>query len=451
MIRRYRVTEMFLLILTIILFGLSCFVVQGKMVGIYKKAAMQRSIINGVESINTASDIVIDNLSNTAKQCAIDEYEEFSKIGSNIGNYLMSEAEVESHYRKGYFNRLCDVMGANSAEICDYLQKQIDDTDLKNVSVKNENSTSLLYSEDENGLITKIFLRDVSFEYTDPIIGKRTEKLDYELGIPKTLFYTENEELFNYSMVARKGMYITGPTSSIIGNLYAGVHSREEMRNKETEYGEILNYGGINILSTQLSVMADKVVTDGDININGSFVVLSSDNKDVSCYARNMNIFDGFAKKTIYMLDGTFSKINALSEEEAISYSRSASKLSDSFRSLNDIPLYYDSNNDEDYRGPYRKIISNVDVELTEDFTGLVITPCNVIVGNDVNVEGLILSGDRIYVRGNNNIVSNRSILVKIIKNEIQREYEYEALDYLNGIDYRGITHPKYYAIPVGK
>jgi hypothetical protein len=85
--------------------------------------------------------------------------------------------------------------------------------------------------------------------------------------------------------------------------------------------------------------------------------------------------------------------------------------------SIDDISSVYNSSEDDSYRGKYGKIISNEDVTISEDFSGVIITQGNVIIESGCNVEGLVISGDRIYIYGNNNIVSNRDV-VRIIVDE---------------------------------
>ena len=117
---------------------------------------------------------------------------------------------------------------------------------------------------------------------------------------------------------------------------------------------------------------------------------------------------------------------------------------------------YYDSDNDKSYTGKYRKIISATDVTVTSDVTGIVMTPGSIIVEEGVNIEGLLLSGDRIYMQGNNNVVASVEVLRDVIKEElygnVYEEDSYDTLeetarnslhlnvkDYLGGIEYRGI------------
>jgi len=156
---------------------------------------------------------------------------------------------------------------------------------------------------------------------------------------------------------------------------------------------------------------------------------------------------DNIANKNIYALFGNVNNTD-------ISIERNAVK--EAMRYLGSIEVFYDSNNDRSYIGNYRKIISSTDVTVKSDVTGVILTPANVIIEEGVNVEGLILSGDRIYIQGNNNIVASVEVLRKILKEELYQDVyveetydtvEERALnsihlrmkDYLGGIRYRGI------------
>lgn len=248
-------------------------------------------------------------------------------------------------------------------------------------------------------------------------------------------------------MAADKGIYVTGKTSTIIGNIYAGTHSPKEMRKAEALYNESEHFGGVNIMSTQLAIESDKIVTDGNVNMKGAFVVFGSEKKPVEIIAKDIKETDNIASKNIYALFGTHSA-NDASNEKAM--------VTEALKFLPSIEHYYDSENDVSYEGKYRKILSSTDVTVSSDVTGIIMTPGSVIIEEGVNVEGLILSGDRIYVQGNNNIVASVDVMRGIIKEELYQEvYVYKnpvtdeeralnklhllVKDYLGGIEYRGI------------
>ena len=181
--------------------------------------------------------------------------------------------------------------------------------------------------------------------------------------------------------------------------------------------------------------------------MKGAFVVFGSEKKPVEIIAKDIKETDNIASKNIYALFGTHSAGDA-SYEKAM--------IAESLKYLPSIEHYYDSENDASYEGKYRKIISSTDVTVSSDVTGIIMTPGSVIIEEGVNVEGLILSGDRIYVQGNNNIVASVDVMRGIIKEELYQEvYVYKnpvtdeeralnklhllVKDYLGGIEYRGI------------
>ena len=216
-----------------------------------------------------------------------------------------------------------------------------------------------------------------------------------------------------------KGTYITGQTSSFVGSMYAGTHEFEEGREAEVIYGEKDPYGGFNFLTTQAAVFADSLITTGDINLKGAFVLFGSEDDQISIYANTINDIENYPSKTEYTIygdsflrDGSTAFVNEEHYEDIIRLINSVAG------SIDDISSVYDSSKDPSYRGSLRKIISNEDVTVAEDFTGVIITGGNVIIESGCNVEGLVISGDRIYVYGNNNIVSSRDAVHKVLEEE---------------------------------
>ena len=87
-------------------------------------------------------------------------------------------------------------------------------------------------------------------------------------------------------------------------------------------------------------------------------------------------------------------------------------------------------------------------MELKEDFTGIVATRANVIIDKDVNFEGIILCGDRIYAMGNNNIVANAQVASSIIASEADEVSGIKIKDNLGGMKVAGFAAPDYFVIP---
>lgn len=447
-VRRFYSLRLFGLILMIVLFANSILLSAGRAVALYKQSAIQNSIIQGVQHINNASNAVISKISEVAREHANIQYDDLRAVIDNPNSVALTEEEMDSYFRRGYYNRLRKELGASSEELCDNLDGIITAAGIKNVRVVHDGKAMLVSDITEDDDITSISIENVTYEYTDPIIGNRQDKLCYTINIPDATFYTGNDDLFEYALLAGKGLYITGATSSIVGDIYAGSHTLEESRDLEDIYGEIGTYGGINILSTQLGVSADRIISEGDININGSFVIFEPQREILSCYGRDLNAVEGYADSTMYSLAGDFHNIITLDEASLTDYESCIDGASRYISRLSGIPIYYDSDNDENYKGPYRKIIANTDIDISGDFKGIIMTPYNVIVNNGATIEGLIISGDRVYMRGGNTVISSMDILREIVEYENASTDEYKAKDYIGGLRYSTIVDPDYYVVP---
>ena len=433
------------MILAILLFAMGIMTCSGKAMAFYKEYVIQVSTVRGVQSLTDASNIVISDLSSIARKCAWEEYEALNELilSDKVSN--LEEEVLGKYYSGGYFAKLSSTVGETPEDIKNYMNGALKLAGCK-AEVVNQPHFIVEYNEDEK--VISIKLSDVDFIYEDPILGDRSDTVSYSINIPKAIFFTENSSIAKSCMVAQKGIYITGPTSSIIGNIYAGTHTKDERRDAEGMYGEAGTYGGINILSTQLGIYSDTIISTGDININGSFVILSPETDELNCYAKNLNSVNGFTKDSMYSLDGIFNDTDLMSEDTLTDYFTQVNRIANSMVRFGNIEDYYDSKNDFYYNGPYRKIISPYDIEIKSDFTGVIMTPGNVIINSDINVEGIIMCGDRIYVRGNNNIVGNSDILRKIILYESETEGSNLVIDYLDGIKSSGLDEPDYYVVP---
>ncbi|HAG68528.1 MAG TPA: hypothetical protein DCL38_00980 [Lachnospiraceae bacterium] len=285
------------------------------------------------------------------------------------------------------------------------------------IRLKDPDTVTLSVVSDENGYITDSRIENVSLLYYRGFDVLAEQSFDIGIHIPRAVFFSGNDFLFEYSMLAGKGIYFTGRTSSVVGNIYAGTHDISEFRQAEARYGEKGVYGGINIASAQLGVEAESIISEGDINVKRSFVMLGLEERPVRVYARALNRLDGFDAIKDVTIDGEL-----VLEPEGSDYESLLSSVDSAMSGLSLLSDHYDSDNDQSYEGTYRKILSNYDVVISGDFRGAIVTSGNVITEADANIEGLIMAGDRIYVQGNNNIVSNDEILRTIIDEELAEE-----------------------------
>lgn len=446
--RRYHWVRLYALLLMIILFTTVFLAASKSALHLFREATRQRSIVRSVEGISDASSSIIKGVSSIAADAGREQYDQLLELVVVEDDSRLSERDLEGYFRLGYVNKIKNVLGSDGEQLCDRLNSFIAADGLSNVTVDAREDTALSEETDSDGNIISLRIKNVSITYDDPVTGKRTDTLSYSVMFPDAVFHAGNDDLFRYCLVARKGIYITGRTSSVIGDIFAGDHTAQECREAEIVYGETGTYGGINILSTQLGVKSDRILSMGDINLNGSFALFGPNLDSLKCFGSRINEIEGFSKKTDYTLDGKFIPIHKADEPSLEEYHEAIGLVDKSLAPLTTVTIYYDSDNDRTYTGKYRKLIAGTDVEISNDFTGIVVARSNVIIDRDVNFEGLILCGDRIYMRGNNNIVANPSVARAIIASESEGEYNIRIKDNIGGLRDAGLRAPDYYVIP---
>lgn len=446
--KRY-VTAVCLFVATSIIFiSISILTCSAKMTQYLTKRQESLIVSRGIDGLENAQRILADDLEKKVEEACDEAFLSFSDTLYEDGVNI-SEKEALDLYRRAVLEIVKGKYGIKKGSVSeakDDLVRSLDDMlpSLKTgeLSIDGDSFPHLVITDDT------ITIKNIDIDYVYKDVRRNGKVLDVSAKVCDMIFYDENENLFSYSMVAGKGIYITGKTSTIMGNIYAGTHSPSEMRKAEALYAESGSYGGINIMSTQLAINAEKIVTDGNINMKGSFVVLGEDTEPITIYANDIMESDNIASHNIYELYGVIDNGDISGEREMIK---------DAMKYLSGIVHYYDSDNDMTYRGQYRKLISGMDITLKSDVTGVVMTPGCVIIEDGVNVEGLIISGDRIYVQGNNNIVSSVEVLRGILREEFYGDiYEedesgtieeksrnsvhLDLKDYLGGILRRGIV-----------
>lgn len=373
----------------------------------FEKRFAQRSF----EALEESGRTLCLELNEIANSVAKDTYDELILELSENDND-MSEEDALALYRAGF---------------CDNLSEEITLERLSDISLYfSEESGARVYVDSSliptvvpvrnihSHDITQITLTNVRLRFAYDDEHTRAMDVEYDFSLPTARFFNGNDEILSYSLIAGKGLYITGRTSSIVGNVYAGTHTGFESRKAEASYGERGTYGGINVLSTQVGVIADKVISAGDINLKGSFVVFGSDDTPTRVYASKINCLRDYLKKSDYGMyggdlespdDESIIGIRAMLDEVV----GDAAKLADS-----------DEEGEADEAWQTEDVfISDGDVMLKEDFTGILISAGNVIIDKDINIEGLVIAGDRIYIQGNNNIVSGRGIVRRLLNDTL--------------------------------
>ena len=404
-------------------------------------------VVRGVEGLDLAKKSIEKDMREKVDEASIEAFDRLSELFFD-DNIHITEEEANDLYKKTVLQLLKSKYGMvggtedDAAYNLDVSLEQIV-PELKIGDLSIVDNVRPYFEMDDK----RIYLRNIEVDFAYGNTYNSHVDFDVFANLSDIVLYDENPELFKYSIVADKGIYITGKTSTIIGNIFAGTHSPAELRKAEALYGESGTYGGINIMSTQVAIEADKIVTDGAVNMKGAFAVFGSEYKPVEITAKEILETDNVASRNIYALFGSVKNDDISSEREMVDKS---------IQYFGSIEHYYDSENDKTYSGNYRKIISSTDVTVTSDVYGIIMTPGSVIINEGVNVEGLILSGDRVYIQGNNNIVSSVEVLRGILNEELYEDVHIEdqsetleekarnsihldLKDYLGGIEYRGI------------
>ncbi len=433
------------LFLSFFVLGFSMLLVSGRTVGYLKQMKDQRAKVHAVESLDSAQRSLQKGLEKELRGCAEDEYEELSSSIIRNNLQMLDEKTAEDTFQKGYIDRVerlfCDKKGANVL-LNQYLSAQQSDV----VKVDMEQIPWLEpVTNKSTGEVNECILHDIRLVYEDSLNYSESRCCEFSVSIPRADFFEGNDELFSYSLIGRKGIYVTGRTSSVVGNIFAGTHPVSEYRKAEAAYGEKDTYGGFNVLSTQLGIQADTLISAGDINLKGAFVIFGTKDAPISIYTDKINKMDTYLARTDYNIEGTEILRNTDDDSSVVSDSdvlltHMQELLETVCQNNNTLEYYYNSTNDENYQGAYDMILADGDVVISKDLTGIVLSTGNVIVESDCNVEGLILAEDRIYVQGNNNIVSNREILRKLLsdKHEISGQ-EQLLTEFLGGLSTPGL------------
>lgn len=446
--KRYATGICIFLTSLIVLITMSVLTCSAKMTAYLIEKQESIVVARGVEGLDDAKRAVEKDLADKVSEASVEAFESLTANIYNSGVNI-TEEEANSLYKKTVYQMLKEKYGMTNCsddEAVDNLKINLRELLPKlktgELQIADMSTPELILDAD------KVRLNNISVDFSYGNTYSRDIEFDCFANLSDIILYDENPELFNYSLVADKGIYITGKTSTIIGNIYTGTHSPSELRKAEALYGESDSYGGLNIMSTQIAIGADRIVTDGAVNMKGAFVVFGSEDSPVEIIAKEIKETDNIANKNIYGLFGSVSSQDISLEKNMVK---------ESMQYFGSIEHYYDSDNDKLYLGKYRKIFSSTDITVSNDVTGIIMTPGSVIIEEGVNVEGLILCGDRIYIQGNNNIVSSVEVLREILREELYQDVytesqavtlEEQALtklhlnmkDYLGGIKYRGIV-----------
>ena len=441
------VVALFLLGIT----ALAVVFVYAQMVDITKMLMKQKTGARVEKSLNEASKILMEAVQSAGEEAADDVYSVMLiKLREEEGSTVEAlNTGRKAVYYKQYVERLKSMYGTGANTLASTLLSYLPEAEGGSFEVASDPAPEFVLDYDESTCTIKsCLIRNVVIRYTVDGTALSEKSCDCYIKAPEMAFSDESVNFYDYSLVGMKGIYRTGQTSSFVGSMFAGTHEFEDGREAELSFGEKDPYGGINMLTTQAAVHGNSIVTTGDINLKGAFVLFGSDEDEISIYANTINDIENYPSKTeytvkgnLYLRDGTSGFTNEENYEEIIKL------ISGTADMVDDISSDYRSDDDPAYTGRYGKIITNQDVTLTNDFTGVIITSGNVIIEDGCNIEGLIIAGDRIYIYGNNNIVSSRDVVRSIVDEEAagggrtvsENESSRRITDYIGTMPDRGV------------
>ena len=401
-------------LITISITAAAVILVYIQMVNITKEIANKHSVASAGSVLDDTCEQLENDLKKACDEEALRIYNDM--LAERNRNTGRSDEKLPGSERGDYYNRyvqsISSVFGTGDKLIFT-LRDYIPGSETGSIVIADAPPPTLSIDYDETSAVLKeIGFKDVILGYMKDGMVIEQKSCTFDISVNEVGFAPHPVRISDYSMAGSKGIYITGGTSSVVGNIYAGTHEFDEGSEEEAVYGEKDPYGGINILTTQLGIYADTIASSGDINIKGAFVIMGSEEEPVLIYANALNDIESYPDKTEYTITGHVFKRDGASGFTDPEYYEEITGVMNRFAAeLNGITDTYSSSEDEDYTGEYDLIISPEDVIIDKDLTGAVLTSGNITVRNGVNTEGLLAAGGRIYIEGNNNIVSNSEIV----------------------------------------
>lgn len=224
-----------------------------------------------------------------------DEYEKaFEKVGNveteaGEGGAVVVKADyniaetAEKEFRKNFLHAVHEKFPSSPADLKSKLQKYITST-ARNEAV--DSVAAIEYQKKDGTSCTeseayRVALRGVHVSATDSTGFRSVVSTDIIFNVPSVDFLGTNADVTDYGLIANEGLYIEGGgTTTINGNVYAGVHKNE--LTIDTPYKEKTDansrqnfFGGININGTNAKFNGNYIVSKGDITLAGTNPTLS--------------------------------------------------------------------------------------------------------------------------------------------------------------------------------
>ncbi len=192
-------------------------------------------------------------------------------------DYNLAE-NAEKEFRRTFLHEVHEHFPSAPADIKTKLQKYITSSSRSEkvervaaIEYQNKNGTSCAESD-----AYRVAIKGVQVSATDSTGFRSVISTDIIFNVPTVDFLGTNADVSDYGIIANQGLYIEGGgTTTINGNVYAGVH--KDSTSKDTPYAEKTDansrqnfFGGINIDGTDAKFTGNYIVSKGDITLAGN-------------------------------------------------------------------------------------------------------------------------------------------------------------------------------------
>ncbi len=220
-----------------------------------------------------------------------------------IGKAFSTADEADKEFRKNFlmecYKKYTDptklVSGTLLNELDSYVVAPVLATHVTSVDVtsvgpvkylENDGDETTTYDPDQT---VAVVIKSVSVSATDSNDYQSTITSDIVIECPTVDFLGLNAEVTDYAIIACKGVYFNGSSSSdkidIKGNLYGGVHNTpisgtDTAALFPSSGSRVPLYGGINVYNSTVNMKSNYIVSKGDINVAGDGALLDITSSD---------------------------------------------------------------------------------------------------------------------------------------------------------------------------
>ena len=216
--KRYHGVGIISLLLITILFLGTILLCSGKAMAFYKQSITQRAIVRGVDNMSHAQTDVLEGMADLAQDSALSEYDRLYNEIKDSASAEQSESELLSVYHEAYVSAIESGLGRGDDRF-DIIEGMFGDDINEKTHLDRNFRPQMQIDRDAEGKVLGARLKNVVFCYDGAQGAVTPENVQYEFKFPESVFHVGNEQLFKFCLVSGKGIYLTGPTSTVVGRI----------------------------------------------------------------------------------------------------------------------------------------------------------------------------------------------------------------------------------------